>query len=388
MPGFVEILVVVQEFLSAGFYLASILGIGHLYFHRKWEQEVNLMNRLTKAETALANGNESARISAVQEAIQVARESERLSRKKSLRIRNRVAEDICSHVRKTTGEGKYQSEHKEWPSDEIQTMLTQAFVQNGDVFEGCEINLRDSYLRRINLSHARLRNADFMFAQLQYAQLGHAQLRDANFWSTQLQGAEMFLTRLQGANLRDAKLQKADIKATQMQGAIVSESIFQGAKLSNVGLQGADLSHTDFQGAELDHVLMQGCYSFQYPIQIVRFAMDIKERIGEHAHLDGITFSGGLKEEDVDDLCNGLMPEDEQDLRDKLASHIDVEASHSIPFDSDVATDSYTKKDAKRWIAEYNKGIPIRQKVKRSLVSWWYDTIHPRITNMFGKKSA
>ena len=346
------------------------------------------MDRLTKAETALANGNESARISAVQAAIQVARESKRLSRKKSLRIRNRVAEDICSHVRETTCKEKYQLEHKhdfahkEKPSREMQTILKQAFVLNGDVFEGCKIDLRGSYLKGADLINARLRGANFYEAQLQGAKFMWAQMQDAHLKSAQMQWAHFADAKLQGANFSYAKLQSASFILAIVQGADFSDAMLQIADFSNANMQGANFNHAELQGAKLSNAHLEGVCGdgrlsfFTPPLFHVR----IESKIDADSHLKAITFSGGLDKEKLDNLCVGLSSGQEEHLRKEMACHVGVDASHELPTNSDDGiggpiTGCYTKKEAKRWIAEYNKGIPLRCRIaaynKRRSESAW-----------------
>lgn len=382
MPEFVEISKVAKDISTIVFYIISAVGIIKLWRYHRRNMEMRLMERLTQAKTALANGNESVRISAIQATIQVARESKRLSRETSLRIRNRVTEDICSYVHKTTKDDAYRVEYKEKPSDEIQSMLTQAFVQNGDVFEGCEIDLQDSYLRGVCLRYAQLRNANFSRARLQYADFMWAQMQGADLSVAQMQRVCFYDTQLQEAKLSHAKMQMSRITLTRMQGATINNVNWQGSHLWNVLLQGANLSNTGIQGTELNNVLMQGVQSRGYGIllhhPLVAFKIDILARANKDSHLDGITFSGGLKESDVDELCDGLTPEDEKELREKLAPHIDVEASHALPSDSKVVTGRYSKKDARRWIAKYNKGVPMIPRIKCS-IGMWYATARARL---------
>ena len=378
MPDFVEILVVVKDASLTVFSVTSTAGIIHLYFHRKWEQEVNLMDRLTKAETALENGNESANISAVQSAIQVARESKRLSREKSLRIRNRVAEDICSHLRKTTGSEEYQLEHKhhlahkEKPSSKVQTILKQTFVLNGDVFEDCKIDLHGSYLKGADLNNARLRGANFSEAQLQGAKFMFAQLQDANFKFAQMQWAALALAQSQGANFSYAKLQGATFTSAKLQGTDFSHAMLQIAKFSDAELQGANFDHAELQGAKLSNAHLEGVCGdenrlsfFTPPLFHVRIMSKVQQ-VG--SHLRAITFSGGLDEEKLNNLCVGLSSRQEEHLRKEMACHVGIDASHELPTNSDdgivgTITGYYTKKDAKRWIAEYNEGIPLRRRI-------------------------
>jgi len=111
-----------------------------------------------------------------------------------------------------------------------------------------------SDLRRIDLTVAHLRQADFIFAKLQGASL-----------SADLQGANLYGANLQGANVSDARLQDANLRRANFQGAFLERAQIWRASLIEAKLQGADLAHADIedadlQGADLNGADLHGAY--------------------------------------------------------------------------------------------------------------------------------
>ena len=45
------------------------------------------------------------------------------------------------------------------------------------------------------------------------------------------------------------------------------------------------------------------------------------------------------------------------DLRERLEPHIDKPASNELPENHKVITEAYTKEEAEKWIAEYEKAM-------------------------------
>ena len=339
----------------------GVCGLVSLICYRKWfvkwSQETKLEELLTESKTALANGNEIARISAVQSAIQVARESKSLSKEKGLRIRNRVMEDICSHVRRTTGDKEYQSKHKEEPSHEIQTILTHTFVKNGDVFEGCTINLEESYLKGADLERARLEYANLSLARIQSTKLHFAKLQCADLTMANLQGAYLYRAWLQGAILTGAWMQGSGLMNANLHGTALDQANLQGAELENTKLQGALLCKADLRGGRRSN--------FHVPVdeQIVcslyppsaHFESRIRNLVDKNSILTGTIFSGGLQKKGLDILCKGLSADHAKALRAELTPHVGKPISNKLPEDSWAITGSYTEDEAEQWIKEYRE---------------------------------
>ena len=110
-------------------------------------------------------------------------------------------------------------------------------------------------------------------------------------------------------------------------------------------LQGADLSGAQLQGATSQFLGGQG------------FADHTRARIGRESDLSGAIFAGGLSRDDVASLVDGLSDEKAEALRQRLEPHIGKPASHELPENSGAIAGAYTEKEAKRWIAEYEKAM-------------------------------
>ena len=68
-----------------------------------------------------------------------------------------------------------------------------------------------------------------------------------------------------------------------------------------------------------------------------------------------------MTKEDVDifveDFEDFLSDQKAKALREKLTPHIGQPKSNQPPEDSEVSTDSYTERDAEKWIAEYKEAM-------------------------------
>ncbi len=252
-----------------------------------------------------------------------------------------------------------------------------------------DVKLRDADLRRVRLQKADLRGAELQDADLRKARLRGiilegTRLQKADLRRARLQGAYLWLAHLEGANLEEARLKGADLRGAWLQGAGLWSAHLEGAKLDGARLQGTDLDSTHLEGADLriahleganiDGALLQGAdldlahlqgvssASYASPVKEVIFEDQIRQRIGEKSDLSHIIFSGGLNQEDVDSIA-GSMPDDEQKkrLQERLKPHVDKPASHELPQNSGAIIGSYTKEEAEKWIAEYNKAMGYKE---------------------------
>ena len=259
-------------------------------------------------------------------------------------LRQTVLDILCAHIRRTTGESEYRGTHKSKPSEEVQSLLTLLFVQEHEVFKSCHINLRESWLKGADLREARLEKAILVKAHMQGAWLDDAQLQEARLDGVQLQGAWLTMAHMQGAWLGRAQLQGTMLDWAQLQGARLSEAHMQGAWLIGTQLQGATLDRAQLQGATLDEAQLQGAWLIMAHMQGLRvrdwsdensFEDRIREQINEKCDLPeeeiafegglslpGVVFAGGLSQEGVDSLVEGMSDERTNMLRMKLKSHI------------------------------------------------------------------
>ena len=364
--------------------------------------------RLKNAIEHLGHTSDSVRLGGAYELFHLAQDTEDL--------RQTVLDILCAHIRQTTSESEYREIYNSKPSEEIQSLLTLLFVQNHEVFKNCNINLQGSWFNGVNLVGARLEKAVLIKAHLHEVNLFEADLREAD-----LEGAYLYGTNLVGANLQKADLEEADLHQvdlinTRLQGAYLAKARLQDANVSGAWLQGANLCKAHLQGANLFGAQLQGTDFFDTRLQKANlvsaklhganlgfaqlqcaelnlaqlqganlceakfqeaqllgaqfqgvtsqsdgsssFETRIKDRIGEMSDLSGVTFTGGLKWEDVESLSEGLSSAATSGF---LENHIDKPESYELPKDSGVITGAYTKEEAEQWIAEYKEamsGVP------------------------------
>ena len=271
-------------------------------------------------------------------------------------LRQTVLDILCAHIRQTTGHENYQDEHESKPSEEIQSLMNLLFVQEHNVFEGLHINLQGSWLNGAALHDARLVNAVLDKAYLRGASFGDAWLQGARFFKAQLQGASLFDAKLQGAKIIFALLQESNLMRAQLQGAWLDNVQLQGARLERVEMQGAVLNNVSLQGAVFVGAKFHGVTNDSF--SLFSFETLIRDRIDKNSELMGVTFKGGIKQEDLGSLIEGLSEEAAERLCAKLnRGHVGVDALYVLPENSGAITGSYTKEEAEQWIAEYKKAV-------------------------------
>ena len=354
--------------------------------------------RLKNAIEHLGHEKDSVRLGGAYELFHLAEDNEDL--------RKTALDMLCLHIRQTTSENEYREAHESKPSEEIQSLLRLLFVQEHEVFKGCDINLQGSWLNGADLWGARLekailtrahlqgatlvearlqgasliqahlqgaflrfahlQGASLIEAHLQGVKLFKAHLREAKLWGTHLQETNLRGAYIQGAELWGAYLQGADLFGARLQGADLSRAHLQGAELGEVRLQGSNLQGTHLQGTNLLGVHLQGSNLYRVRLQgagnvnwssTMSFGDRIHMQIDKESDLSGIIFAGGLTTEDLDALIEGMSDEKANELREKLESHIDKPESNELPEDSSAITGAYTEEEAERWIAEYEEAM-------------------------------
>ncbi|WP_428657701.1 pentapeptide repeat-containing protein [Runella sp.] len=123
------------------------------------------------------------------------------------------------------------------------------------------LNLKGTYLRKIDLvgidlSKADLREADLMGSNLSGADLRDADLMGADLSRTLLTGALLIRANLKKANLSESYLTKADLISANLEGANLTDANLAdtymiGTNLKGASFIGADLKRTNLKGADL-----------------------------------------------------------------------------------------------------------------------------------------
>ena len=324
--------------------------------------------RLKNAIEHLGDKNDSVRLGGAYELFHLAEDTEKL--------RQTILDIFCAHIRRTTSKDEYREVYKLKPSEEVQSLLTLLFVQEHEVFKGRDINLQGSWLNGADLREARLAKVILTKAHLQGAALRKAHLSGADLMEAYLQGADLRGVHLHGSILRGAYLQGSNLSRAYLQGSNLFLARLQGVSLSRAYLQGVSLSRAHLQGSNLHGAYLQGSNLSRAYLQgsILRgaylqgagnvtwspymsFRNRIQRRLRKKADLSSVVFAGGLTKEDVDSLVEGLSMRKANELRKKLEPHIDKPISNELPENSSAITGTYTKEEAEKWIAEYEKAM-------------------------------
>ena len=320
-------------------------------------------DRLKNAIEHLGHKSDSVRLGGAYELFHLAKDT--LEEDAKEKLSQTVLDILCAHIRQTTGESKYRETHKSKPSEEVQSLLTLLFVQEHEVFKDCHINLQESWLNGAELATANLQGAELSRIHLQGAWLREADLKGADIVEAQLQrahldkvhlrGANLFMAHLQRASLRKAQLQETRLSWARLQGASLGRAQLQGTSLDGAQLQAANLFMAQLQGADLNLTRLHGAGIVEWDPR-TSFANRIRKQIGKESDLSKVIFAGGLSQEDVEFLVEGLSKEQENELREKLKSHIGEPRSNRR-LHRDGITGSYNKEDAEKWIAEYEQAM-------------------------------
>jgi uncharacterized protein YjbI with pentapeptide repeats len=117
-------------------------------------------------------------------------------------------------------------------------------------------NLAYANLTDADLKHANLTDADLIGAELQRADLTRARLDGANLTGADLIGAELFSANLTRARLDGANLTGADLTEVDLGSAHLTRGTnLSGANLQRANLADAGLTNADFTGAYLGGAL-------------------------------------------------------------------------------------------------------------------------------------
>ena len=157
------------------------------------------------------------------------------------------------------------------------------------------------------------------------------------------------------AKLRGAQLQEAILWEANLQAAVLWDTQLQGANLAKAKLQAAELCFAQLQAAHLMEAKLQGITSNKALFD--SFEKRINDRIGKENELNGATFEGGLKQENIDCIVADIPDKEAREgLRKELIKHIKIK-SYSLPNDRGAIIDPYTEEDAEKWISEYKEAM-------------------------------
>ena len=386
------------EFSLIGSALIAIIGL-KFFLHRleKQEEQIDLQrkqrtdDRFTTAVELLGSSETSARTGAIYSLYHLAIEDKK--------YRKEVAQILCSHIRSKTNEPDYKEEHKDRPSNEIQTTID-LLLKDKDGNKGlyCQDFAKRKSFPQANFEYAYLVKADFRSAQCQGANFNRAQCQEAkfneaqcqkadfwvaqcqgvDFWDAQCQGADFYEAQCQGADFLNAQCQGANFNHTQCQGAKFIRAQFQGAKFIRAQFQRAIFNHAQFQGADFSAAQCQGAHFYLAQCQGAYFSAaqcqgakfyktqcqgayagdyytKFKNRIGKETELETLQFAGELDEEvieKIEEAKNYLSAEWYQKMQEIIKDNKGKKADYTIP--EGIITDELADNTENRAIAEEN----------------------------------
>ncbi|WP_440997544.1 pentapeptide repeat-containing protein [Arhodomonas sp. SL1] len=118
--------------------------------------------------------------------------------------------------------------------------------------------LRNTDLRRADLSYAHFEDIDLGGAQLEVATLSYTHLDNGCLEGSHLECAGLIRTRLQFANLQGAHLEGAGLLSAELEGADLSGVHLENAMIAATNLKGADLTGAHLTNAQFQDVNIRG----------------------------------------------------------------------------------------------------------------------------------
>ena len=273
----------------------AIVGL-KLFYQRleKQEEQIDLQrkqrtdDRFTTAVNLLGSSETSARTGAIYSLYHLSIEDKK--------YRKEVAQILCSHIRSKTNEPDYQKEHKDRPSNEIQSTIDLLLKdQDGNKGLYCQDFAKEKNFPKVNFEYAYLVKANFYEAQCQGADFNHAQCQGADFDYAQFQGATFIHAQCQGAKFNAAQCQGACFFKAQCQGADFFGAECQGANFIITQCQGAGFNRAQCQGANFYETECQGAYAGDD-------YTEFKDRIGKKTELKTMQFAGELSKEAIEKI--------------------------------------------------------------------------------------
>lgn len=121
-------------------------------------------------------------------------------------------------------------------------VLIRVHLENADLRN---INLANAIVRRSNLIKTTLIKANLEFSDLSFSNLTEANLTEANLTGSNLESANLSYTNLTNTNLRGANLTKSKLFQANLNSANLMRSNLKDTILINADLTGVNLTHTE-----------------------------------------------------------------------------------------------------------------------------------------------
>lgn len=169
-----------------------------------------------------------------------------------------------------------------------------------------ETNLRRGDLSKLNFGHARFEAArmegvDLGNAKIDGARLKDARMEGANLREARLEAAFLDRARLEGATLTEARMERAYLRGARLEGAGLDEAWMGGTHLAEARMEGANLAGSRMARAELSGARIEGAYLREAQMDAAYFErarMDentsLNEALVRHAAVQATALPAGV----------------------------------------------------------------------------------------------
>ena len=224
--------------------------------------------RFTKGVELLGSTNESIRIGGVHILYYLAKDFEKEYRKI-------ICNMFCSHIITTTKKVIYQTENKDKPSNEINTIL-ELLLSNTDNYrlsENLMIKLSGSYLRgceldNIDLSNSILENVDFSYSKISSSNFSYSICKNVNFTNCKLSYIKFYKSDLRNShlNIHNSSFQFEELlfdftnlSGAELENLILSNIVFNNSDLTGAHFINCNLEFSTFNGSVLNNAIFTNC---------------------------------------------------------------------------------------------------------------------------------
>lgn len=177
---------------------------------------------------------------------------------------------------------------------EIPDLLT--LLQTQGHLKGVErpkARLKKASLAGVDLSHARLANADFTEADLTGADLSHADLSGATFTQANLSHANFSHADLRKARFRGAVLDGTQLNHAQLSRALLHEARAEGIQAESADFTDAELTRSTFSGGSFKSAILRRANLGQSNFTGVDLSeTQLEEAFLERTQLESCTLTG------------------------------------------------------------------------------------------------
>lgn len=200
-------------------------------------------------------------------------------KREALEYLNKAQESLPTAILKSL------NNHLGW---ELDTQYFERIDKKRTVLDGIDLSVRigaEGYLEKLNLTNAKLVQANFSGASLIKSSLSRSNLSKINLSKTNLLEADLYKSLLYEADLSSSNLTAANLSLADLEKANLTNAVLENAKLIGTDLSYTNVTRANFRGANLTGAILD--------YTDLDKASDLSEVNFSHTDLQGIDLPYG-----------------------------------------------------------------------------------------------